>query len=521
MGLSIASAPSRIGQSPRGAAEEALRWAIALGLGEAKSDRDIERLGDAGRSVGWARIAAASARERCLGATWLRSGALLRRTASEDVVAQWRRATVRLDEVGRVQLSSLSDALTALRAANVAVVVLKGAPLSLRAYGAPFLRDTSDVDLFIASRQRARAHAALREAGWRHIDGSAPDDATYVRERSGQRSFVEVHSSLADAPIVRHVHLPPPDASAIEIAGVAVPAHDGPTLAPYLAVHLAKHTSAPLLWVMDFDAVWNDLDDADRSRARVAARRAGAEGYLDLAIRRASALHAAARGDRRAQERCGGATGLYKERHAAIVGALAAPTPLVGARVLGGWLKRRIAALGKPRPWAVSGRLRWLDHAFAPMRRTGDTSARTSDIADRVLQLDVDTSLDVVRAMIDAGTSVWLVARGTSMSPTIRSGTQVLVAPRRETDDLLPGHVVLATARDGAPVMHRVRRVSDGRVVLRGDAMGVDDMPIDPRAIIGRVTHLRRGERIRSLGLRPAPSLRNAMRRVLRRSGPS
>lgn len=513
MGLSVAPASNRIGRSERWTAEEALRWAIALGLGEATPRGDVEHLAHAGCLIGWERIAAASARERCLGPSWLRSGALLRSIASADVVAQWRRATTRLDEVGRAQLSALGDVLAALRAGAIPVVVLKGAALSLRAYGAPFLRDTSDIDLFIPARHRARAHEALRSAGWKQVDGLAPDDATYVRDRAGQRAFVEVHSALADAPIVRHVRLPAPDWSNVEIAGLSVPAHDGPSLAPYLAVHLAKHTSAPLLWVMDFDAVWGDLDDGDRERARKAARRAGAEGYLDLAIRRAGALHAAARGDRRAQERCGGASGLYKERHAALVGALVAPTPLVGMRVIAGWLRRRVAALGAPKPWVSSGRLGWLDRALAPMRRPA--SGAVARIVDRVVQLDIETSLDVVRALLGAGRSVWLLARGASMTPTIRSGAQVLVAPRQATDSVRAGDVVLATTPNGDPVLHRVCRVQHGRVVLRGDALAFEDAPIEVSAIIGRVTHRRDGDRVRPLGSRRPLSVRNAVRRVL------
>ena len=510
MGLSVFSAAKRPELLDRSAAEDALRWAIALALGEVRTAEEVERLIESGRSPGWERIAAASARERCLGPSWLRSGALLRRVAGDDAVSPWRRAAARLDEVGSAHLRALGDVLDAMRAAAVPVVVLKGAALSLRAYGLPFLRDTSDLDLFVPGRHRVRAHEVLRATGWRHVDGLAPNDATYARERDGQRCFVEVHSALADAPIVRHVQFPPPEWTAMEIAGITVPAHDGPTLAPYLAVHLAKHTSAPLLWVMDFDAIWAGLDEEGRVKARTAARRAGAEGYLDLAIRRASALHAAARGDHRAQRRCGGASGLYKERHAAIVGALVAPTPLVGARVLAGWLKRRATALGAPKPWVSAGRLSWLDRAAAPLRRAS-TDGQASQFAERVMQLDVDTSLDVVRALLEAGSAVWLVARGKSMSPTIRSGTQVLVTPRQALRPLQRGDVVLATLGDGAPVMHRVHEILDGRVVLRGDASSFVDAPIDESAIIGHVTHLRKRGRVHSLGRRPAPSLRRVL----------
>ena len=517
MGVSLRRSQFGATHAARRDAEVALRWAIALALGDVASYEDIAELTNAAERIGWDRILSTSARERLLGPVWLRSGQLLRTCAPSETVAAYRQATARLDEVGRTQLSALGAALNAFRAAGVPVVVLKGAALSKRAYGTPFLRDTSDVDVFVAARHRVHAHDVLSDAGWRHVDGAAPDDATYLRQRGGERVFMEVHSSLSDDPLVRHVALPDPRASVVEIEGVRVPAHDGPTLAPYLAVHLAKHTSAPLSWIVDFDAVWMSLSELEQSAARRLALKCGAAGYLDLALRRARWLRAAAKGDKRAQRKCGGASGLYRERHAAIVGALAAPTPVVGARVLASWIARRVGALGSPAPWTPSGRLAWLDRAVASVRRTSPvaSASHSGQVTERVLQLEIDTSLEIVRSVLAEGLPVWLVARGGSMAPTIRSGAQVLVAPRGAGDVVQPGDIVFAAPRDSTPVIHRVRSVADDRAILRGDALDYDDAPVDDSEIVGRVTHVRSSGRVEPLGNRPPSPLVLAVRRML------
>jgi putative nucleotidyltransferase-like protein/peptidase S24-like protein len=516
MGVSALLTQHDLRQSPQRTAEVALRWAIALAVGEIRSDDVIEELTDAGHRVGWERILAVSARERLLGPAWLRSGAVIRRIAPATIISDWRRATARLDEVGRTQLLALGDALATLQASNVSAVVLKGAALSLRAYGAAFLRDTSDLDLFVAARERVRAHHALCSAGWRHVDGTAPDDATYLRERGTERVFLEMHSTLTDDPLVRHLCLPDPSASLSTVEGVEIPAHSGPTLAPYLAVHLAKHTSAPLLWILDFDAIWTLLGEEERSATRRLAARYGVAGYLDLALNRARAMHAAARGDLRAQRRCGGASGLYRERHAAIVGAMASRSPLVGARVIGGWLARRISALGSPAPWSPPGRLGWLDRAVSRIRRRAPVGPlKPVQASERMVQLEIDTSIDIIRVALGEGARVWLVARGGSMSPTIRSGAQVLVEPRQADDALHAGDVVFAAPRNASPVIHRVLRFDGNAAVLRGDALDYDDAPVDDAEILGRVTHVRRAGRIKALGNRPPSALRTAIRRIL------
>jgi hypothetical protein len=87
-------------------------------------------------------------------------------------------------------------------------------------------------------------------------------------------------------------------------------------------------------------------------------------------------------------------------------------------------------------------------------------------------------------------------AQGSSMRPFVRDGDLVEV---RSIDQrrLRRGDVVLYVDDDGRPFVHRVIEVErkDGRSIAstRGDAMRVNDGPIDAVQILGRVSAAKRG----------------------------
>jgi len=92
---------------------------------------------------------------------------------------------------------------------------------------------------------------------------------------------------------------------------------------------------------------------------------------------------------------------------------------------------------------------------------------------------------------------LWLVARGTSMGRTIPTGSSVLVAekslPRR-------GQVWAYCEQSGDVVVHRYRRHTDRGHVLQGDTRTHTDAPVPDEQLIGRVTAVRLGGRVRSVG---------------------
>jgi hypothetical protein len=68
------------------------------------------------------------------------------------------------------------------------------------------------------------------------------------------------------------------------VGGHAIPMHTGRYLPAYLAAHLFKHNEKPVLWALDFHALWSALPADERDGARLAARELGLRRHLEWAI---------------------------------------------------------------------------------------------------------------------------------------------------------------------------------------------------------------------------------------------
>lgn len=234
-------------------------------------------------AVDWPAVFALGERERLLGVAWKASADVIKRSAPTEVVARWQRTAVLLGINVRQQLQLLAETVQRLIDREVEVVVLKGAPLAQRIYGDFTVRPTLDIDLYIPADQRARAGLTLREIGWRHTAGAAPEEESFER-RDGKRTFrLEVHSSALDDPLLEHVRLPVESRPCL-VEGHVLPAHDGRFLPGYLAAHLAKHNEQPLLWAVDFSVLWAGLETAARNLAIDAAAACGLGHHLRWAV---------------------------------------------------------------------------------------------------------------------------------------------------------------------------------------------------------------------------------------------
>ncbi|HUS63502.1 MAG TPA: S24/S26 family peptidase [Kofleriaceae bacterium] len=102
-------------------------------------------------------------------------------------------------------------------------------------------------------------------------------------------------------------------------------------------------------------------------------------------------------------------------------------------------------------------------------------------------------------ARLRAGLGAELELRGFSMTPGLRDGDHLQVAPLGER---LPSPGEILVARLGTRlVTHRLVAVAGGRATLRGDACRRDDPPIETSSLLGRVVAVRRGP----LRLSPPP----------------
>lgn len=437
-------------------------------------------------TIDWGAVHRVAASEYLVVLAWLRSGRAIRAHASAELSARWRRAVLANDAHGRRQLAAAADALATLRSAGVDATLLKGIPLAQRLYGEPFVRCTSDIDLFVDERSRMVAAHALDSLGWRRTSGAPPWHEARERRDGSETLHLELHSSIV-CDHLRHLPVPAAAAAAVEVAGVAMPAHDGPLLAAQLAVHLATHQLPSLLWMLDFHTLWTLLGRDERGAALAAARSAGLHRYLDWAIGRSTLLSAAADGEREALAALGmDATG-RRDVHSIVRHVALAPSPIAALRV--------VAACAFPRPQrtslsaylaGTSARIRVRGRSLLGQRRDYGLAPDGA----RPLRLERGELLELLRELGAMGRGVWVRAPGGSMLPTIPRGARVWLAPPSATT-LSPGAVVLAVTDEGEPVLHRIVEVhADGTLCLRGDSALAFDPVVRSSDVIAEATHV-------------------------------
>lgn len=441
-----------------------------------------------GTNLSWTEVFAVSRRERLAPLSWLRSAAVIRREAPESIVVGWRAEA--LSAVGLAEFwgTVLVETLEILKREAVEAVVLKGLPLSQRLYGHLAARPCSDIDLFVPPRQRQVAHTALLSAGWIWRSGESPREGSYRLNSRGRVAPLELHSALLDDGLVAHLPFNPPRAKFLPVAGVTMPVHQDDQLPAFLAAHLAKHSMAPLLWFVDFDACWKSLSADGQRKAMRAATAARANLYLQWAIDCGAEVNAAADGDASALSRLGFAGAGRAEMHTVRRVAQLAATPIDALRVTTAWLvphdvRRQLGAL----LWLTAGRFSKAFHGAARSRRSysvvGEERGPLSHAKSRSLLVESADFRTLVTEMCRCGAAFSIRARGNSMRPAIRGGTVVCLTPRNGSP-VKVGDVVLAMTAGGKYVLHRVRRACGGQIETHGDANPVADAPVALESVV-------------------------------------
>ncbi len=98
------------------------------------------------------------------------------------------------------------------------------------------------------------------------------------------------------------------------------------------------------------------------------------------------------------------------------------------------------------------------------------------------------TLSEIASSIIGSGSSITFVAQGRSMSPFIRDGDTVIIAPT-EGDPCI-GDVVLCRNTEGNLLLHRVIRKTAESVFTKGDAWLTDDGPVPYKNIIGKAVRV-------------------------------
>jgi hypothetical protein len=109
--------------------------------------------------------------------------------------------------------------------------------------------------------------------------------------------------------------------------------------------------------------------------------------------------------------------------------------------------------------------------------------------------------LGLARAVLGCGVSFRFRATGQSMSPFIRSGDVLTIAPLSGRPPRIGEVVAFVHPVTGKLAVHRVVRARDAARLLRGDATLEADGWVRPEDILGRVTAIERNGRHVRFGL--------------------
>jgi signal peptidase I len=118
--------------------------------------------------------------------------------------------------------------------------------------------------------------------------------------------------------------------------------------------------------------------------------------------------------------------------------------------------------------------------------------------------------------LLEQGCGIRFRAGGGSMTPAIKDGALITVAPINPAE-VKPGDVLLYRRQERV-IAHRVVQISEAGAsfVLRGDAACADDELVKAEQVLGKVVLVERAERRTALFTRKAP-LRNAARALVSR----
>lgn len=164
------------------------------------------------------------------------------------------------------QLLQTRQAVAALRAHDIPVAVLKGAPAALTIYGEVGVRTSIDIDLLIARKDLERAHEVLSQVGYERSE--PPCDATarqlgavsrygkdWAYDHEHSDTGIELHWRLFQNPrLLGHVGVG--DAvDAVVSPGITLPVLPRDLGTLYLTAHGAEHAWSRLKWLADLAAV--------------------------------------------------------------------------------------------------------------------------------------------------------------------------------------------------------------------------------------------------------------------------
>ena len=188
-----------------------------------------------------------------------------------DLAEEFRKDRIATLGHGTLLRHALREALSALAAAGVDAVIMKGVAYEELAYPSPGTRPATDIDLLILPDARSRAFDALADLGYAPAAGAPGYDEPNYHEVSLKRDDVYIDLHIALAPFVRCDidYRALWDATrAIAIEGVKARPLSRPHLLVNHALHMAiHHFDVPGLYLLDLARLTADRAMADETAA--------------------------------------------------------------------------------------------------------------------------------------------------------------------------------------------------------------------------------------------------------------
>lgn len=190
----------------------------------------------------------------------------------KDFRPDYALASIRADQ----QRAIAGEAVAALRAEGIAVLLLKGISYAGGLYADPAERPMSDVDLLVDGRDHARATARLEALGYRHAGPAAQRSPRHhaITMKRADGAAVDLHRSPAQR---GRIALPLADLWRRAIPAPWIPGAVRPEAIDELLLHLANLARHDLIVpanaFVDAGRMWRRLAAVDRAEL---ARRADA-----------------------------------------------------------------------------------------------------------------------------------------------------------------------------------------------------------------------------------------------------
>jgi Uncharacterised nucleotidyltransferase len=178
-----------------------------------------------------------------------------------------------------------------LGAAKIETVVIKGPVLSMRCYGDPGVRQYSDLDLIVRTKDIQHATELMLEFGYEPriplqaiASGRIPGE--YVFRRPDTNSIVELHTEHT---FRYHPRRLPLEKVLARKTWVSIDHRQVPTLSiedelVLICIHAAKHLWERLAWVVDIAALLANNPALNWKNVRSAAGEVGAERMLRVGV---------------------------------------------------------------------------------------------------------------------------------------------------------------------------------------------------------------------------------------------